>query len=154
MDKDKVIDYVMNTPHNTNRQVLEGMLDGADSGAGLPAVSEEDEGKVLTVVNGEWDKAESSSNDNIFQVNFRLIGMDYTADKTFAEVYEAISNGKNVFVYYNRKQYFIDSVAFNKILFISISCDVSDSGNIQPVAIDALWYTNNNEIDTASRIII
>lgn len=34
MDKDKVIDYVMNSPANTNRAVLEGMLDGIAQGGG------------------------------------------------------------------------------------------------------------------------
>ena len=32
MDKDKIIDYVMNSPANTNKAVLEGMLDGVDGG--------------------------------------------------------------------------------------------------------------------------
>jgi len=32
MDKDKIIDYVMNSPQNTNRAVLEGMLEGISGG--------------------------------------------------------------------------------------------------------------------------
>lgn len=31
MDKQQVLDYVMHTPYNTNRQVLESMLDGLNS---------------------------------------------------------------------------------------------------------------------------
>lgn len=32
MDKNKILDYVMNTPGNTNRAVLSSMLNGLDSG--------------------------------------------------------------------------------------------------------------------------
>ena len=34
MDKDKIIDYVMNSPQNTNRAVLNSMLDDTSSGGG------------------------------------------------------------------------------------------------------------------------
>lgn len=58
MGKEEVINYVMNTPNNSNRAVLSTMLD--DVGEKLPAITVEDNGKVLTVVNGTWDKAEAS----------------------------------------------------------------------------------------------
>jgi hypothetical protein len=35
MDKNKVIDYVMNSPANTNRAVLEGMLEGDNTNGNL-----------------------------------------------------------------------------------------------------------------------
>lgn len=59
MDKDKIIDYVMTTPGNMNKMVLEGMLGDTD-GVKLPEISEEDEGKVLTVIDGKWDKGVAS----------------------------------------------------------------------------------------------
>ena len=34
MNKNDILDYVMNTPGNTNRAVLSGMLDGLESGSG------------------------------------------------------------------------------------------------------------------------
>lgn len=95
MDKETIVDYVMNTPHNANRQVLEGMLDGAGSGTGLPAVSEEDEGKVLTVVNGEWDKAESSAGPLIVRVD-HTEGLDTYYDKTWNEVKQALTENRDV----------------------------------------------------------
>lgn len=57
MAKEDIIKYVMNTPNNSNRAVLSTMLDDVDEK--LPAVTVEDNGKVLTVVNGTWDKAEA-----------------------------------------------------------------------------------------------
>lgn len=53
MTKEDVINYVMNTPGNTNRQVLSGMLD-AISGTQLPSPTESDNGKVLGVDGGEY----------------------------------------------------------------------------------------------------
>lgn len=59
MDKETILDYVTETPGNTNRNVLRDMLDNfAKSGGSsdLPAVTSEDNGKVLTVIDGRWDK--------------------------------------------------------------------------------------------------
>lgn len=59
MDKETILDYVTETPENTNRNVLRGMLDNFSKSGGssdLPAVTSEDNGKVLTVIDGRWDK--------------------------------------------------------------------------------------------------
>lgn len=122
MDKDKVIDYVMSTPHNANRQVLEGMLDGASGGAGLPAVSGEDEGKVLTVVNGEWNKAESS--------------VGYECNQSLITAFEG--NVESVAMYYDEKGALIDgldlsttqpSTIFVTFNGIEYECPVAPTGS-------------------------
>ena len=60
MGKEQVIDYVMNSPANTNKAVLEGMLDGMD-GANVPTPTVEDAGKVLGVnENGNYALTEAS----------------------------------------------------------------------------------------------
>ena len=53
MSKEQVMDYVMNSPANTNPNVLSGMLDGI-SGTQLPSPTESDNGKVLGVNGGEY----------------------------------------------------------------------------------------------------
>lgn len=55
---DEIIDYVMETPGNTNPNVLRGMLN--NSGGNLPPVTSDDNGDVLTVVDGKWAKATPS----------------------------------------------------------------------------------------------
>lgn len=57
MGKQEVVDYVMNSPHNTNRGVLSTLLNSIAEGINLPEVTSEDNGKVLTVVEGNWSAA-------------------------------------------------------------------------------------------------
>jgi hypothetical protein len=59
MSKEQVMDYVMNSPANTNPNVLSGMLDGI-SGTQLPSPTESDNGKVLGVDGGEYKLVEQS----------------------------------------------------------------------------------------------
>lgn len=47
MDKNKIIDYVMNTPHNANRQVLEGMLNAEGGGSSDFSTA------TVTIINGD-----------------------------------------------------------------------------------------------------
>ena len=60
MAQQDVLDYIRKTPHNSNVNVVKGML-GDSSNSALPEVTELDNGKVLTVVEGQWNKAEASS---------------------------------------------------------------------------------------------
>ena len=71
MDKNTIIDYVMRTPGNTNKQVLSDMLDSVGGDSSLPEVTTDDNGKVLTVVEGVWNKGDVSGG-----------GYSYTADET------------------------------------------------------------------------
>ena len=70
---------------------------GGGGGSGLPAVTSDDNGDVLTVVNGAWDKAApSGGGSDIFVVTYTDNSGTLTYDKTLAEIYTAIKAGKNV----------------------------------------------------------
>lgn len=79
-------------------KVVEGMWDKAtpSGGSSLPAVTADDNGSVLTVVEGEWDKAPTSSD---------VLAVSFTADETFStatsnktvgEIIDAVDAGKFV----------------------------------------------------------
>lgn len=53
----EVINYVMETPGNTNPNVLRGMLQNSGS-SDLPPVTSADNGKILVVDNGQWVKSQ------------------------------------------------------------------------------------------------
>ena len=73
---------------------------GDNSGGGgsnLPDVSAADNGDVLTVVNGAWDKAAPSGGGGVLVVR----DTDGTLDKTWQEIYDAMLSGGAVYVYQN-----------------------------------------------------
>lgn len=98
MGKQEVIDYVMETPNNPNKAVLRTLLSDVEGGTNLPEVTSEDNGKVLTVVGGEWDKAEpSGGNESIVTFTIGYDPSDYSnyiCDKTYDELMAAITAKK------------------------------------------------------------
>ena len=73
----------------------------SDIGSGLPAVTADDNGDVLTVVSGAWGKAAPSGGGNgIWWVDLiydtEADDGTYTCNKTYAEILEAINAGENV----------------------------------------------------------
>lgn len=98
MGKQEVIDYVMETPNNPNEAVLRTLLSDVEGRTNLPEVASEDNGKVLTVVGGEWDKAEpSGGNESIvtFTIGYAPSGsQNYICDKTYDELMTAAASKK------------------------------------------------------------
>jgi len=90
------------SPHNTHkwRRVIQPMQDmvmlfnsmlGSGAGGGLPEVTTDDNGDVLTVVEGEWAKATPSSGTDILFVTatYDDVEQTYTLNKTWTEIYNA-----------------------------------------------------------------
>lgn len=75
MTEEEIIDYVMNTPNNSNPAVLKGMLDSYGG-------SSSDE---IFWVTYTYDEEASSESKEV-----------YTCDRTFQEIKEAFNNNKNV----------------------------------------------------------
>ena len=107
MSKKDIIDYVMKTPGNTNKRVLGRLIDEVE-GARLPEVTEDDNGNVLTVVEGVWNKAEpsggSDSNCLIVHVkkeNFNGYPAVFDPDEitpSVDDIFDAFEAGKDISV--------------------------------------------------------
>lgn len=82
MSKEQVMDYVMNTPANTNPNVLSGMLDGI-SGTQLPFPTESDNGKVLGVDGGEY-KLVKQSGGTVEAIKIFSGTVNFGADTNFS----------------------------------------------------------------------
>jgi len=68
--------------------------DSGGGGSGLPAVTAADNGDVLTVVNGAWDKA-APSGGGVLAVH----DVDGTLDKTWQEIADAVATTGAAIVY-------------------------------------------------------
>lgn len=98
MNKQTIVDYVKNTPNNSNPAVLGSLLNQFEESAGskLPEVTSEDEGKVLKVVDGEWNKGESSESPFV-----RLYDDGTESDKYYPENVQDLNrlfDGKAIFI--------------------------------------------------------
>lgn len=78
-------------PRNRQEDWYKEMIDaiGEGGGSGLPEVTSADNGKVLTVENGEW-----TADSNQFVVT--LSGSPLKSDKTYAEIVAAVDAGRTV----------------------------------------------------------
>lgn len=72
---------------------------GGGSGSSLPAVTSDDNGKLLTVVDGAWDKAEASNNLVNIDATYTDSGTISFPNKTLGDLYELILENKEVVVF-------------------------------------------------------
>lgn len=95
--ENEVLDYVMNTPGNTNPAILGQMLD-ENSGTKLPEPTPEDNGKVLGVADGAYALVSGGggggSNEPLI-----LNGTEAGIDASYNEIKTAVLEGKTVWLY-------------------------------------------------------
>lgn len=94
--ENEVLDYVMNTPGNTNPAILEQMLD-ANSGTKLPEPTLEDNGKVLGVSEGQYALVSGGGGGGSAEpliVNSSETGID----ATYNELKAALVAGKTIYL--------------------------------------------------------
>ena len=138
MDKEKVLDYVMNSPGNSNRAVLSGMLD--ESGGGNPNRVETYEGTVANLWNdidrNELATALENHEVSIYleidasALNAGIITSRPFVDSTLGTIY---TNGGQVGPYVSLTSAY------------QIAWDIT-TGNVS----HAYMHTNNNVIDISS----
>lgn len=87
----KTFEYFMNE--------LKENIGGGGGGSSLPAVTSDDNGDVLQVIEGAWAKGPAPAADNDFLVNFTLnLGQttSVVSETTFAQIKAAYDQGKNI----------------------------------------------------------
>lgn len=80
-----------------NSYILGKKSAGGGGGSSLPAVTSADNGDVLTVVNGAWDKAAPSGGVMIIHLD---LGTGVT-DKTWQQVHDALAAGVPVYMLFS-----------------------------------------------------
>ena len=95
--ENEVLDYVMNSPENTNPAILGQMLD-ANSGTKLPEPTPEDNGKILGVADGAYALVSGGGGGSAEPLIVNLVYGDTTyLDKTYAEIKTALLAGTPVY---------------------------------------------------------
>ena len=93
----------------------------------------------------------------IFKVNISSFAMEYSADKTFEEVKEAIRNGMPVVAVEGTSVYYYSaddiSTSPESIGFFSLVLEHDSSDNIIRVSVLGLRYLSNGEIKKSVRVI-
>lgn len=125
MDKEKVIEYVMNSPQNTNRAVLEGLLDSGES-----------EAKILHLI---YD--ESTSTYSIDESEYYIIDEAksvYSAENLNIQVYDSYHNFL-IGALYTERDYRGTPNGFLDIEYPSMTY-TSSSGNPPKVTLTGVLY--------------
>lgn len=127
----EIMDYVMQSPENTNPNVLRGLLE--NNGGSLPSIMEEDKDKYLHTNEStgalEWSQIQS---DGAFSVTITIGENTITVDKTPQEIAAAAANGEVIVatsyipaqnsrhrVYLG--EYFVDEGPYSSVTFYSIN---------------------------------
>lgn len=97
-------------------------IDAIESGGGLPTVTADDNGDVLTVVEGAWDKATPSGGGNIFDVEYEVYYDDnddlvVTCNHTVAEILSAHTEGQVI----TMKAMFYQTLPFYNAIGVNIN---------------------------------
>lgn len=115
----------------------------------LPEVTSADNGKVLGVVDGEWEKTEAGGGSGAMVVNITADGEgNYTFDKTFDEIVGAMPNVVCYITNYKSAYYFngYDSSPSMNAVNFSTTSYVLDNNNIMAINVVSIDITETNEV--------
>ena len=73
---------------------LNNIENGIENAGSLPSVTAEDDGDVLTVVDGAWAKATPSGGGGPLVIGVTSVDDVYTLNKTWKEIYDAMASGQ------------------------------------------------------------
>lgn len=110
--ENEILDYVMETPGNTNPVILKQMLD-ANSGTKLPEPTPDDNGKVLGVSEGQYALVSGGGGGSVEPL-IVTIG-DNGIDATYNEIKSAVLAGRAIYAL-SEQDSEIEHTAFYSVL--------------------------------------
>lgn len=137
------------TPVTQREMVLAELAGLKGLGIELPTVTSSDNGKVLTVTNGQWDVGEGGGTTTPTMFVTFTVTNQYssdqvlTADKTFDEVFQAVNDGKTVvakLLYMNGDEV-IGSNLLNQVTY------TGDGSTSPSVRFTATWCSGRTTVD-------
>lgn len=117
---------------------------GGGGGSGLPAVTTDDNGKLLGVTGGEWGKVDAPTGDTEVRVQFALTvdgqtgAMSATTDADLAETCSAVSAGKLVW-----GDVIVNGDGVESHYRGIINADVAESGTGNRITVSVIDSVNN-----------
>lgn len=120
----------------TDAELIDKIEDIYEAGSSLPDVTAEDNGDVLTVVDGAWGKGEASGGVEIFGITISGSNVTLNNNKTRGDIKNAIVSGKfailneaNNGFYYVLTRYNSSEITFGKTAQTSIAIVIFTGGD-------------------------
>lgn len=132
--ENEVLDYVMETPGNTNPAILGQMLD-KNSGTKLPEPTPEDNGKVLGVSEGQYALVSGGGGSAGLVVNETFSGTVGTLDKTYAEIKAAFASGGSAVIISDQSAGEYTTLTINTVI------GVGENGYQSDISYNVITYT-------------
>lgn len=145
-DKGDTLPKVTSADNGDVLTVVNGAWDKADAAKELPAVTGTDNGKVLKVVNGAWEKAAEQTPVIYPEYSYDEENTEWVCDKTFEEIATWIAAGRVAIARLN--------IVGNTFGLIPIAGVIESDGNIVAVSFSIAAPSASDDVKLLTTVYI